>query len=77
MSTFGRVQNGLSGGSGSSPKTSSAAPPIVRVLQRVDERRLVDELSAADVDEHRVGPHQRELGAADEPARLAACAAPR
>ena len=51
--TFGRSQRALSGGSGSCSKTSSAAPPIVAGSQRLDERRFVDELAAADVDEHR------------------------
>ena len=53
--TFSSPHSGLSAGSGSSAKTSSAAPAKRAVLQALGERGLVDDRAAADVDEHGAG----------------------
>ena len=57
---------GSSAGSGSTVVTSSAAPPMRFARERADERILVDQLAAADIDEQRVRLHAGELGVAEQ-----------
>ena len=75
MRTFGSVQNGLSGRQRLVLEhvERGAADAVAR--ERVDERRFVDQLSAADVDQQRVGRHDASSGAPMRP-RVAASAAP-
>ena len=70
--TFGRSQSGLSGGSGSCSKTSSAAPrSLSRPASAVDQRRLVDDVAARDVDEDRGRLQEREPAGVEQMVRLA------
>ena len=66
---LGASRSGESAGSGSFAKTSSAAPASRPGLQRLDERRLVDERTARGVDEQRARPQQRQARAVDQAAR--------
>ena len=65
MSTFGKSQKGLSGGSGSVRNTSRAARREVPVAQRRAPGRLVDKTAAGDVDQDRAAPHRAKLSFAD------------
>ena len=67
--TFGSVRRsrpGPTGWYGSRSKTSSAAPPMTLLGERVVERDLVHDRAARRVDEPRVRLHQREPLAVDE-----------
>ena len=75
--TFGRSQSGLSGGSGSCSKTSSAAPRSASRPQRLDQRGFVDDVAARDVDEDRAGLQQERAGVHRAAGASARCAAPR
>ena len=70
ISTFSMPQNGMSCGSGSTVKASSVASAIWPGLQRVDQRRLVDDRAARRIDQLGASRHQRELARTDEAARL-------
>ena len=68
--TFGSPRSGLSAGSGSVAKQSSAAPAMVLLLQRRGQRHLVDDGAARGVDQDRGRLHQPQLLGADQPARF-------
>ena len=67
--TFSSPHSGLSGGSGSSAKTSSAAPASVPSRRRLRERGLVHDGAAADVDEHGAGLDGGERAGVEQAAR--------
>jgi hypothetical protein len=70
MSTFSMRQNGWSGGSGSCSKTSRAAPLRRTLIEGGQQRRLVHDLSAADVHEDRPRAHRPQHTVPDEVVRL-------
>ena len=63
---FGAVSSGSSAGSGSGSVTSSAAPAIGAVDQRLSERLLVDDRAARGVDQDRGRSHLRERAGVDQ-----------
>ena len=66
MMQFGSDHSGWPAGSGSGSVTSSPAPPIDAVAQRVDEVVGDDVAAAGDVDEPGVVLHQRQLAGGDD-----------
>ncbi len=59
MITFGICQSGESAGSGSGVVTSRRGAGDPSRPQRLDQRRLVDQLAAADIVDVGVRPHSR------------------
>ena len=62
MIRFGVSYSGESGGSGSSLKTSSTAPPIQPRLERAAQGQLVDQPAAGDVDQPGALAHRPAAG---------------
>ena len=67
ITTLGMPQNGLAGGSGSSPNTSRTAPPIRLCGQRLGQGGLVDDRPASGVDDPGMRRQGRQDLAADDP----------
>ena len=70
MMTFGRLQSGWPGGSGSGSVTSRPAPPIEPCDQRRREIGRHDALPSPDVDEVGAVPHRGEERGVEHAARL-------
>ena len=64
---MGRLQSGLAGSSGSRSNTSRTAPPRAAAFKSGDQRRLVDDPSAGDVDNDRPGIEKRDLLSSNQP----------
>ena len=69
MATLSMLQNGWSAGRGSVSKTSRMAPPSFLSRSAREQRRLVHDRAARDVDQPRPGFHRGELHGADQPSR--------